>query len=128
MKKLTLILATCALAACKQTAPAPVPSESAAPAPAASATMADMSGTYDYEYDGKPRMTVMRPDGSYEDTVDGKVVESGTYAMKDGNVCFQDDKTSPEQCWKTTEPDAGGKFTATSTDGKTVLQITKRPA
>jgi hypothetical protein len=127
MKKLTLILATCALAACKQTAPAPVPSESATPAPAASATMADMSGTYDYEYDGKPRVTVMRPDGSYEDTVDGKVVESGTYAMKDGKLCM-DDKKDPEQCWVMTEPDADGKLTATSADGKIVLQITKRKA
>jgi hypothetical protein len=128
MKKLTLILAICALAACKQTAPAPAPSESAAPAPAATAPMADMAGTYDYTYNGKATTSVIKADGTYEDSQDGKSIEKGTWAMKDGNVCFQDDKTSPEQCWKTTEPDAGGKFTATSTDGKTVLQITKSPA
>ncbi|HEY7806408.1 MAG TPA: hypothetical protein VIC34_04330 [Croceibacterium sp.] len=127
MRKLTLILATCALAACKQTAPAPAPSESAAPAPTASATTADMAGTYDYTYKGKPRVTVMKADGSYQDSEGGKVVESGTWSNKDGKTCF-DDKKDPAQCWTTTTPDASGKFTATSADGKTVLQITKRPA
>jgi len=127
MNKLTLILATCVLAACKQTAPAPAPTESAAPTPAATATTADMSGTYDFDYQGKPRVSVIKPDGTYEDTEDGKVVESGTWAMKDGKVCF-DDKKDPELCWITTEPDADGKFTATSVDGKTVLQITRRKA
>lgn len=131
MKKLTLILATCALAACKQTAPAPVPSEAATPAASesaaatpAAATTADMAGTYDYTYKGKARVTVMKSDGSYQDSEGGKVVETGTWTVKDGKTCF-DDKKDPEQCWTTTAPDASGKFTATSTDGKTVLQITK---
>jgi hypothetical protein len=90
-------------------------------------TTADMAGTFDYSFDGKPRTSVMKADGTYEDTVDGKVVESGTWSTTNGEVCFND-KKDPLQCWTTTKPDAKGGFTATSTDGKTVLVITKRAA
>jgi hypothetical protein len=88
---------------------------------------ADMAGTYDYTFEGKARTSVMKADGSYEDTVGGKVVESGTWSTANGEVCF-DDKKDPPQCWTTTKPDAKGGFTATSTDGKTVLAITKHAA
>ena len=90
-------------------------------------TTADMAGTYDYTFEGKPRTSAMKADGSYQDTVGGKVVESGTWSATNGETCF-DDKKDPLQCWTTTKPDAKGKFTATSTDGKTVMAITKRAA
>lgn len=89
---------------------------------------ADMAGTYDYTYEGKARTSEMKADGSYQDTEGGKVVESGTWSAKNGETCFQDEKNDPEQCWTTTKPDANGKFTATSTDGKITLNLTKRSA
>lgn len=88
----------------------------------------DMAGTYDYMNEGKPRSSEMKPDGTYQDTVDGKVVESGTWSATNGEICFQDDKNDPKQCWTTTKADAKGKFMATSTDGKATIEITKRPA
>jgi hypothetical protein len=90
---------------------------------------ADMAGTYDFVNAGKATTTVMKEDGSYTDSVDGKVTESGTWTTKNGETCFQDSEhKNPEQCWLTTKADANGKFVATSTDGKTVLQITKQKA
>ena len=91
-------------------------------------TAADMAGSYDYMNEGKPRSSEMKPDGTYQDTVAGKVVESGTWSATNGEICFQDDKNDPKQCWTTTKADAKGKFMATSTDGKTTVEITKRPA
>ena len=90
-------------------------------------TAADMAGTYDFMMDGKATTSVMKGDGSYEDSAGGKVTESGTWTANNGKVCFQDTAhKNPEQCWTTTKMDANGKFAATSTDGKTVLQITKQ--
>lgn len=127
MNKLVLIAAVAALSACNQNKaePAPAGSEAAA-TPAAAEAAASMAGTYDYTYQGKATASVIKDDGTYEDTQDGKVIEKGKWSQKDGMVCFADDKGDPEQCWKTTEPDSMGMFTATSADGKTVLQITKR--
>jgi hypothetical protein len=127
MKKLTLILATCALAACKQTAPAPAPSDSAAPAAAASSrpTTADRAGTYTYD-DGKQTGTsVLGADGNYTETsTDGKSVETGTWMVDDmGRVCLDpkgDDPKEPNRCFTMSEPDADGMMTATGDKGSVV--------
>jgi hypothetical protein len=125
MRKLVLIAAVTALSACNQNnaEPAAATSDSATPAPAA--TTASMAGTYEFTNEGKPTTTILKEDGTYEDSQDGKVVESGKWAEKDGKVCFDDTGPNAEVCWTTTEPDSMGMFTATSADGKTVLQIKK---
>jgi hypothetical protein len=129
MKKIVLIAAVAALSACNQNKaePAPAASETAA-TPSAVATAASMAGTYDYTYKDKATTSVIKDDGTYQDTQDGKVIEKGTWTQKDGPICFSDDKGDPAQCWTMTEPDSMGMFTATSTDGKTVLHITKKKA
>jgi len=129
MRKIVVIAAVAALCACNQnkSEPAPAASEAAA-TPAATATAASMAGTYDYTFEGKARTTVMKDDGTYEDSQGGKVIEKGKWTQADGKTCFSDDKGNPAQCWTTTEPDSMGMFTATSTDGKTVLKITKKKA
>jgi hypothetical protein len=129
MKKIVLIAAVAALSACNQNKaePAPAASEAAA-TPSAAATTASMAGTYDYTYEGKATTSVIKDDGTYEDTQDGKVIEKGKWTNADGKVCFNADTGAPAQCWTTTEPDSMGMFTATSVDGKTVLHITKKKA
>lgn len=131
MRKIVLVAAVAALAACNQNKaePAPAASEAAAtPAATVTAAATDMAGTYNYTYEGKATVTVMKEDGTYEDTQDGKSIEKGKWTQKDGQTCFADDKGDPAKCWTTTEPDSMGMFTATSLDGKTVLQITKKKA
>ena len=126
MKKLVLIAAVAALSACNQNKgePAPAASEAAATPPAIE-TAASMAGTYDYTYEGKATTTLANADGTYEDTQGGKVIEKGKWSQTNGQTCFADDQGNPPKCWTTTEPDSMGMFTATSTDGKTVLQIKK---
>jgi len=83
------------------------------------------AGTYEYTFDGKQTTSVLKPDGSYEDSQGGKVSEKGLWAEHDGKVCFDpegDDTLGT--CYTTTEPDADGVFTATSDDG-TALTIKK---
>jgi hypothetical protein len=123
MKKLVLITAVAALSACNQKEPAPAASESAAPV--AEATTASMAGNYEFTNDGKLTTTVIKDDGTYADSQDGKVIESGKWVQKEDKTCFDDIGPNAEVCWTMTEPDADGMFTATSTDGKTVLQIKK---
>jgi hypothetical protein len=125
MRKLALIAAIAALSACNQNKAEPAPAASESAAPAAVATAASMAGTYEYTYEGKATTTVAKDDGTYEDTQDGKVIESGKWTQADGQTCFDDTGANPPKCWTTTEPDSMGMFTATSTDGKTVLQIKK---
>ena len=125
MRKLVLIAAIAALSACNQNKAEPAPAASESAAPAAVATAASMAGTYEYTYEGKATTTVAKDDGTYEDTQDGEVIESGKWTQADGQTCFDDTGANPPKCWTTTEPDSMGMFTATSTDGKTVLQIKK---
>jgi len=125
MRKLVLFAAVAALSACNQNKAEPAPTASESAAPAAAATTASMAGTYEYTYEGKATTTVAKADGTYEDTQAGKVIESGKWTQADGKTCFDDTGANPPKCWTTTEPDSMGMFTATSTDGKTVLQIKK---
>jgi len=129
MRKLVLFAALAALSACNQnkTEPAPAASDTAAATSEAvtTATADTGPGTYEYTYEGKATTTVMKDDGTYEDTQGGKVIESGMWSNKDGQVCFDDTGANPPKCWTTTPVDSMGMFTATSTDGKTVLQIKK---
>jgi hypothetical protein len=53
------------------------------------------------------------------------VIESGKWTQAGGQTCFDDTGPNAAVCWTTTEPDSMGMFTATSIDGKTVLQIKK---
>ena len=134
MNKLIIVAALgLSLAACDQAAEesddvatADTPAATA-DTPAATETVAadSSAGTYEYTFEGKQTVSTLMTDGMYSDTQDGKVVEQGKWADKDGKVCFDPDGDNPEVCWTTTEPDPDGVFTATSDDGKTVLTIRK---
>ena len=120
MKKLVLIAAVAALSACNQNKaePAPAASEAAAPTPAASAlpAAADMAGTYEFDYKGKATTSVMKADGTYEDSQDGKVTETGKWTVKDNKSCFTPEK-GKEQCTSDGPMGSDGTFTVTPDEG-----------
>ena len=131
MNKLVLVAAlSAALGACSQAAEEAddtAATTAATDAPVVEETVAaeGSAGTYEYELDGKATTSVLKADGTYEDTQDGKVVEKGLWSDRDGKVCFDpegDDTLGT--CYTTTEPDADGVYTATSDDG-TALTIKK---
>lgn len=123
MKKLVMIAALSALAACSQQAEKAAeaeaaPVETAAPAAADSAAPV---GDYDVKMaDGTMAKTTINADGTYVDTgPDGKEIK-GKFAMKDGKECFDPDGDEAEACWTSAKPGADGSFTSTSDKGETV--------
>lgn len=123
MKKVMMIAALSALAACSQQAEKAAEAEAApveAAAPAATDS-ASLVGDFDVKMaDGTMAKTTINADGTYVDTgPDGKETK-GKFAMKDGKECFDDDGDEPEECWTSTKPSADGSFTSTSDKGETV--------
>lgn len=127
MKKLVLFAAVAALSACSQKAEeAPAPADTATTdAMAAPADVGVAPGTYDVkDADGKLAKTVINADGTYEDTDPTGKVTKGTYTRKNGQDCFDEEGDAAEVCWNITPPGADGSFTATTSDGKTVVTVT----
>lgn len=124
MKKLIALASIAALAACSQKAEeAPVAADTVAAVE--TPAMGTAPGTYDvFAADGSPAgKTTINPDGTYEETdKDGKA-SKGTFAVKDGKDCFDEEGDVADVCWAVTAPGADGSFTATSADGKTVLTV-----
>ncbi|HWT31270.1 MAG TPA: hypothetical protein VEB68_00775 [Croceibacterium sp.] len=128
MKKLMLVAALCAgLAACGDAAEEA--DDTAAEAPAAAETVAAESsaGTYEFEMDGKLTTAVLNADGTYTDSQDGAVVESGTWRdMEDGMTCFDaEGEDTDEVCFTMSEMDENNTFVATPNDGSEPLTIKK---
>jgi hypothetical protein len=101
-----------------------------AEAPAATEAVAAESsaGTYEFEMDGKATVAVLNPDGTYTDTQDGAVVESGTWEDRDdGKTCFDNAEAGNDTvvCYTLGETGADGTFVATPDDGTDPLTIKK---
>lgn len=117
MKRLAIMIAATALAAC---------SNKAAPeSPAAEAATAEISaGTYDVtQADGTRMFAVLNANGTYTDSVDGAVVESGTWERKDdGSTCFTpaEGSSAKPSCYTGGALAADGSFTATPDSGEPV--------
>lgn len=127
MRKLMMIAAPLALAACAQEAPEPeAVTEEVAATTEAVMTTANGSAvpltTENSNADGPTGITTLNADGTYADTgVDGEVTE-GTWEVVDGKTCFT---TGEEEaiCWTESEPAEDGSFTVTSDAG--VVQTVK---
>jgi streptogramin lyase len=116
MKRLAILLAMTALAACSSE-PAPEPS----PTPSETATVSSTVGTYEVTaVDGTKFTAAVNADGTYTDTAaDGTVMESGTWADTDGKTCFT--PTEGEvQCYALGEPAEDGSVIATPDKGDAV--------
>lgn len=125
MKKLVLAAAlTSALAACGDAAEEADDTATVETPAATEAAAETMAGTYEFEVDGVRTTSVLNADGTYTDSTDGEVVETGTWAEKDGKTCFDPEGAAGESCFTSTEPDADGVFIATP-DGGDPLTIRK---
>jgi hypothetical protein len=127
MKRIMLVAALATVAACNQSEPAPAPeaaNEAAAAAePAAAVLAADgqsATGTYKVTTaEGEVVMEEVRADGTYVDTVDGKVVETGRWVQKSPEqYCYTKDEEGATEVCNVEKVDANGVWTSTGPDGK----------
>lgn len=128
MKRIIAIAALAAVAACSQLAPAPEATEEAAAEPAAApvaetvaADGKSSTGTFKVTTgDGKVFMEEVKADGTYVQTQDGKVVETGKWVQKSPTqYCYtKDEEGAKEEC-NTEQVDAKGVWTSTNAKGET---------
>lgn len=89
MKKLAVIGSALLLVACgsgDDAVATDAPAEAAATTPAADDPLVgNFGGT---TADGKAWTSAMSADGTYQDTLDGEVAETGTWTHEDDQVCF----------------------------------------
>jgi hypothetical protein len=97
------------------------------PAATQAAVEESSAGTYEFDMDGTPTVAVLKPDGTYTDTQDGEVIESGTWEDRDdGKTCFDPEgDEAPSVCYTIGETAADGTFVATPDDGSDPLTIRK---
>lgn len=124
MKKIALIAGVALLASCgskTDTAAEPSATESAAATTAAVAAPSPAPGVYDVtDADGKTGTSALMADNSFVDRDGaGKVIDKGTWAVKDGKTCFTGEGKA-EECWTESARDAAGGFTATGPKGEIV--------
>ena len=119
-----LVAALATVAACSQSEPAPeATEEAAAPAPAAQPLAADgqpATGTYRVTTsEGQVVIEEVRADGTYTDTIDGEVVETGRWEQKSPEqFCFTKDEEGATQKCNTEAVDADGVWTSRDAEGK----------
>ncbi|MBD3728521.1 MAG: hypothetical protein IE933_02330 [Sphingomonadales bacterium] len=121
MKKLLLFAAVASLAACSQSnedAPPPPPDDT----PAAPATAESIVGTYEETTpEGKVLVTDIKADGTYTESIEGKVTESGSWTQADGKDCFDPEgDDTPARCFTATPMAEDGTFTATNEKGESI--------
>jgi hypothetical protein len=134
MRKIVVIAALATIAACSKPAPAPEATDTAADTTAAAApavqTMAadgkPSTGTYKITTsDGEEFMEEVKADGTYVDTKDGKVVETGRWEQKSPAL----------YCWTKDAPDAkqvcsdekveNGVYTSTNQETKKTSTVVR---
>ncbi|WP_309622724.1 hypothetical protein [Novosphingobium sp.] len=132
MKKLLAFAALAALSACSKPAPAPeAEATTAAEATSAAAQNIAADGKSSVgmfkvtTHDGKTVMEDVKADGTYVDTVDGKVVETGRWNQKSpSQYCYtSDEKDAVEKCGE--EKVENGVWTSKNPKGEvaTVVRI-----
>ena len=132
MKRIIVIAALATVAACSEPAPAPeatadAGAEAAAeatPAAAAQTVAADgqpSTGTFKVTTsDGKVFTEEVKPDGTYVQTQDGKVVETGKWVQKSpSQYCVTKDEAGATEKCNTEQIDANGVWTSVDPEGKT---------
>lgn len=133
MKKVLLVAALAALAACAKQDAAPVAdaTEQAATTPAASvgqSLAADgkaSTGTFQITTaDGKLITEEVKADGTYVETQDGKVIETGRWEQKAPDTyCYTKDGAGAKQVCSTEKVDEKGLWTSVNPEGKTVTVV-----
>ena len=132
MKKIVLVTALAALAACSKPEAAPTAdaTEQAAAiaAPAAQTVAADgkpSTGTFKITTaDGKVYMEEDKPDGTYVEMEDGKVTATGKWVQKSPEqFCTTKHEAGAKERCGTEKVDDKGVWTSVNPDGKTVTIV-----
>lgn len=118
MKKLVLLAAVAALAACAETETAPEVAEAAetATAPTQVASWPLEAGTYEYtRADGTTGVTTVAADGTYSMKPTEGETETGTWAEEGGKTCLKSNgEPANMRCYVFTTPGPDGNMTGTS--------------
>lgn len=127
MRKLMMIAAPLALAACTSEAVEEEVVEEEAMADEAEAMTTSngtAAGTYDVTMeDGTVGVSTLNADGTSQSfDGEGNVVQEATWEVVDGQTCFtsESEEGAETECWTESEPAEDGSFTATNADGETV--------
>ena len=132
MKKIVLVAALATLAACSKpdTAPTAEATEQAAAivAPAAQTVAADgkpSTGTFTVTTsEGEVLTEEVKADGTYVQTKDGKVVETGKWVQKSPEIyCTTKDEAGAKERCGTEKVDDKGVWTSVNPDGKTATVV-----
>ncbi len=125
MRKLILLAAPFALAACAQEAEVEetdaIETMEAEAVTTANGTVTPMRANVS-NADGPQGISTVNADGTFQDLdADGELVAEGTWTVTDGKTCFAPTTEGAEgQCWTESEAAEDGSFTATSDDGEEV--------
>lgn len=130
MKRIIVIAALAAVAACSQPAPAPEPTPEAAPVAAAETLAADgkaSHGTFKVTRGDATYTTVVKPDGTYSVTgADGKVMETGKWEQKSPEqYCETADKEGAKQKCFAEQVDDKGVYTSKDPDTGEVATVVR---
>ena len=132
MKKIVLVTAFATLAACSKPDASPAADatdQAPAIATAAAQTVAadgkSSSGTFKVTTaDGIVYMEVDKPDGTYIETLDGKVTATGKWEQKSLELfCKTKDEADVKELCSTEKVDAKGIWTSLSPEGETAMVV-----
>ena len=122
MRKIALLCAVAALAACSEAETTNNTAAEVEPMAeeAAVAAWTIEAGTYEYtRSDGKSGVNTLASDGTYSNAVTGGAIETGTWAQEGALSCLVS-SAGEKRCYTFTQPDADGNLTGVTTDGITV--------
>lgn len=128
MKKLIIIAACTALAACgSKEEPAAEATEAAPAATTDTATASQMAGTYEVKLaDGTVTRQTINADGTYADTdLNGTQLETGTWRQTGDQLCYDPEGEEPEACYTGGAPAPDGSFEVRDASG-TVASTVRR--
>jgi hypothetical protein len=120
MKRTLAVLAIGMLAACGSNETAEAPAEDTAVAETADTGSNAAPGTYEVTMaDGSMMTATLAEDGTYTDTVDGEVTETGVWAIVGEKTCFTPAEGSEgtPMCYSDSPMGEDGTFTATPDEG-----------
>ncbi len=128
MKRLIIVAALATLGACSQAeAPAPEATEEVAVAPVEVMAADGKSPVGKYTVttaEGEVINEELKADGTYADTKDGKVVETGKWVQKTPETyCYTKDEEGAKEVCNTEKVDDKGVWTSVNPEGKTATVV-----
>ena len=133
MKHIVAFAALAAVAACSKPATAPEATAEATAEPAAEVAASGPMAADGKTSVGKFQVTTskgeviveeVKADGTYVDTKDGKVVETGRWVQKSpSQYCFTKDEKDAKEACNTEGVDAKGVWTSTNAKGETATVV-----